>query len=350
MNRSQRKRPERTLPVRANLEHLRNEAKQLRKEMRLKDPDTTLSAAQLLVARRYGFANWRRLKACVEGLHDSGARLLTAVRTGDLDTVRAVLDRDPELVNAATDLAEHRLRPSDTGAMRLIHLAVAENQPEAVRFLLERGADPNVRNQDGRLPMHDCFELGRDSIAKLLLENGAEPDVCAAAAYGLHDRLVRILEQDAQQANDLRTGITPLGWSVYGRQPESARILIDRGAIVNRPPFDANTWAAAAHVANTNVTPVLLDRGADPNCRLQNGDTPMHAALRSRLVRDPTAFIELLLGAGADPELRNDAGRTVLDEALLQTDRTAETYFPARPAGSKNINPVIEMLQARRRG
>jgi hypothetical protein len=28
-----------------------------------------------------------------------------------------------------------------------------------VRLLIERGADVNARNTDGRLPLHDCFEL-----------------------------------------------------------------------------------------------------------------------------------------------------------------------------------------------
>ena len=102
---------------------------------------------------------------------------MNAVRNGDLETMRAVLARHPDLVNAATNLDE-RLRPSDTQAMRLIHLAVAENQVEAARLLIGHGVALNVRNADGRLPLHDCFELGRDEFAGMLLAAGAEPDVC----------------------------------------------------------------------------------------------------------------------------------------------------------------------------
>ena len=42
------------LPARANLEHLKNEAKKLLKEMRPRSPGATLAAAQLAVARSYG--------------------------------------------------------------------------------------------------------------------------------------------------------------------------------------------------------------------------------------------------------------------------------------------------------
>jgi ankyrin repeat protein len=334
----------RPLPPRANLEHLKNEAKKRLRGLRLQSRAATLAAAQLAVARDYGFANWRKLKSYVDSLHDAAERLVNAVRTGDLDTMRTVLDRSPELVNATTDL-ERCLRPSDALAIRLIHLAVAENHMQVAQLLIERGADLNVRNADGRLPLHDCFELGRDEFAQLLLGAGAEPDVSVAAGYGMYDRLLEILNRNPEQANDLQTGISPLGWSVYGNKPESARILLEHGAVVDRPPYDAEAWGPAAHVANIDVSRVLLENGANPNCRNTDGDTPIHAAIKSRLVVDPTAFVELLLASGADRAILNNSGRSARDEALLQVGKVAETYFPARPIAPKKLDRAIELLR-----
>ena len=59
--------PSRELPARANLEHLRNEAKQRLRETRRQDASAKLADAQLLVARGYGFASWRALKAVADG-------------------------------------------------------------------------------------------------------------------------------------------------------------------------------------------------------------------------------------------------------------------------------------------
>ena len=334
----------RPLPARANLEHLKGEAKKRLRDMRRQNRGATLAAAQFAVARSYGFASWRKPKAYVDTLRDAAERLVNAVRTGDLDIMRAVLDRSPELVNATTGL-DRRFRPSDTRAMRVIHLAVAENQMEAARILIERGVNLNVRNADGRLPLHDCFELGRDEFAQLLLAAGAEADVCAAAGYGMYDRLREILSRDPKLANDLQTGISPLGWSVYGDQPESARILLTAGAVIDRSPYDVGAWGPIAHVANLSVARVLLENGANPNCRNKDGDTPIHAAIKSRLVGDPTAFIELLLGAGADRAIVNNDGRTAAHEALRQVGRAAETYFPARPIGPKKLERAIELLR-----
>jgi ankyrin repeat protein len=334
------------LPARANLEHLKNEAKQRLKAMHAQSPAARLAEAQLLVARSYGFSSWRKLKSHVDALNDFGQKLVDAVHIGDLEMILKILDSHPDLVNASTDLDE-RVRPSDAHTMRLIHLAIAEARIDVLRLLIERGADLNVRNADGRLPLHDCFELDHDDYAKILLEAGAVPDVCAAAAYGMHDQLQRILAGDPATANDLTTGNSPLGWAVYGQQPRSATMLFEYGAVADRPPYDSYAWRPAAMVASTEVTRVLLEHGANPNWQDEQGNTPMHRAITSRIVLDHAKFIRLLLDFGADAGLQNREGRTALDEALLQTGTNAETYFPARPIGPKRLEPTIEMLRAR---
>lgn len=334
------------LPVRASIEHLRNEAKAHLRALRQEKPATCLSEAQLEVARNYGFSSWRALKIYVDALHSFGAQIIQAVHERDLPRIRRILDDYPELVNASTDL-QQRVRPSDTSAMRLIHLAIAENQTDVLCLLIERGADVNVRNTDGRLPLHDCFELGRDHLVQILLDAGARPDICAAAAYGMHDRLREILQNDPRQSNDLTTGESPLGWSAYGQQAESALILFQYGALADRPPYDEKAWQPVAMVAGAAVARVLLDHGANPNWQDANGDTPLHRVLKSRIVLDPTEFAKVLLSAGAAVTIRNAKEQTALDEALLQQGKNAETYFPARAIGAKNLEETIAILRSR---
>ncbi len=336
------------LPARANLEHLKNEAKQRLKTMRSQASETRLSDAQLLVARSYGFPSWRKLKSHVDALNDFGQQLIQAVHANDLGTIRKVLDHHPELVNAGADLPRIE-RPSDTVAMRLIHLAIAGGKIDVLRLLIERGADLNARNADGRLPLHDCFELNHDDFAKILLDAGATPDACTAAAYGMHDQLERILERDPANANDLTTGNSPLSWAAFGHQPKSATILFQHGAVADRPPYDACAWGPAAMVNSTDVARVLLEHGATPNWQDEEGNTPIHRVIQSRIVLDPAKFIQLLIDFGADVSLRNRQGRTSLDEAeaLLQAGKIAETYFPVRPIGPKKLEQTIQLLRSR---
>ncbi|MGB6686750.1 MAG: ankyrin repeat domain-containing protein [Terracidiphilus sp.] len=233
--------PAAKLPARANLEHLKNEAKQCLNSLRAQNPEARLFQAQFLVARSYGFASWRKLKSYVDALDDCVLQLINAIHDGDLKTIRNILDSHPDLVNASADV-HPQMRPSDTLAIRLIHMAIAEARIDVLRLLIERGADLNVRNAEGRLPLHDCFELDHDDYATVLLDAGAMPDVCAAAVYGLYDRLEPILKSDPGMANDLTTGNSPLGWAVYGRQPKSAEILFAHGALADRPPYDSHVW------------------------------------------------------------------------------------------------------------
>src|SRR5438105_4825795 len=87
----------RELPTPPSLEHLRNAAKHRRKALREKDPRAKLADAQVAVARDYGFASWRQLKAHVDKI--TRKRVFTAARAGDVDTVRRALQSgfDPSL-------------------------------------------------------------------------------------------------------------------------------------------------------------------------------------------------------------------------------------------------------------
>jgi hypothetical protein len=65
----------RQLPLHANIEHLRKQAKERLRELQERDPQAKLTDAQLAIAREYGFASWPQLRAHVESL---GIQLETA--------------------------------------------------------------------------------------------------------------------------------------------------------------------------------------------------------------------------------------------------------------------------------
>src|SRR4051812_3848290 len=56
----------RALPPRPNLEYLKNEAKRRLDAARASDPRAKLSDLQFQLAREYGFASWRDLKAQID--------------------------------------------------------------------------------------------------------------------------------------------------------------------------------------------------------------------------------------------------------------------------------------------
>jgi ankyrin repeat protein len=94
----------------------------------------------------------------------------TAAHLGNLARVRALLDEDPSLVNRVADYG-------NTGAPLV--KAAARGHIDIVRLLLERGADPNLR-EEGNAPhgrgLYAAVYNGHVEIARLLLEHGAYPN------------------------------------------------------------------------------------------------------------------------------------------------------------------------------
>src|SRR5262245_59322175 len=108
--------PTRTLPARPDLAQLKRQAKDLLHAFAAGDAAATaeiaghyrgaeaktfaLSDAQLVLARAYGFQSWPKLKAFVDGV--TVRRLVEAVRGGDMNAVRSMVARRPEIVNLDT--------------------------------------------------------------------------------------------------------------------------------------------------------------------------------------------------------------------------------------------------------
>lgn len=65
--------PPRELPLAANLEHLKKQAKARLRLLRAQAPEARLADAQLAIARDYGFASWRALKTRIEQTGPVGA-------------------------------------------------------------------------------------------------------------------------------------------------------------------------------------------------------------------------------------------------------------------------------------
>src|SRR6516164_1325396 len=84
---------------------------------------------------------------------------------GDLARLNALLDAHPELIDER----------GGEGVRTPLHQAVFGNSEAAVKLLLERGANPNIRCEgDNAYPLHFAVEKHRLPIIRLLVEHGAD--------------------------------------------------------------------------------------------------------------------------------------------------------------------------------
>jgi ankyrin repeat protein len=124
-----------------------------------------------------------------------------AAALGDDERLAAILDRDASLANAwsmdgftplglaaflgsgsTVRLLLERGASIDAVArnpmkVQPLHAAVAGRNAEGVRLLLDRGADPNARQQAGYTPLMGAAAAGREDLIELLLARGADPSL-----------------------------------------------------------------------------------------------------------------------------------------------------------------------------
>jgi ankyrin repeat protein len=147
-------------------------------------------------------------------------------------------------------------------------------------------------------------------VARLLIERGAILDVFDASAVGETEILRGLLSTDRSRANAVASdGFTPLGLAAFFGHADSARLLLENGADPNQAASN-ETKVAPLHSAvaggKVEIVRELLAHGADVHARQDLGFTALHGAA----AEGSEEMVRLLLANGADRESRTEAGKT----------------------------------------
>jgi Ankyrin repeats (3 copies) len=334
-----------SLPDRPDLAQLRRQAKELRNAGREGEPEAlarfavfrpagspvTLAAAQLVVAREHGLASWPQLKAAVEECRmdrEQQARALVVA------SVSGRMDRAVRLVDGDPSLATYNLwTAAALGEAAHVRALLARDPSQAVERDPESGWAPLlvVCNSRWHQIDHDRGPALRE-VAELLMDAGASPDTsvgrvpdfghCSAlyAAAGLanHPELAEMLMKRGADPD------TPaaLYHATFLRDHVCLRLLLDQGARAE----SADALAAAISVDDAQAVRLLLDAGVDATAPVPAealGEwyepEPALGAVRAAIeFQCGIELVDLLLQRGADPDARGQDGQSAYRLAVRQ--------------------------------
>ncbi len=219
--------------------------------------------------------------------------VLSAAEAGDAPALRRLLEREPNLYRA-----EYWYTPP-------LHFAVREGHLEAVRVLLDAGADPGHIGHSGDTLVTIARDRGHEPVARLLEQtpsrSSAPPEPIDAVLWKDHD---------LQAARRIVGAGAPIDLTIAAALGDLARVTAlldgDPRRIGGSRPSGRRPLSAAAEFGHEAIVVLLLDRGADPNAP-EGAEAPRGRALHAVARAGNRALVERLLDRGADPNATIDS-------------------------------------------
>ncbi len=254
--------------------------------------------------------------------------LLASVIYGELENVRIILDRYPELIN----LYEHYWN-SDTSP---VHAAARYGHVDLLDFLLQKGMDPNFYfSRVNVTPLEEAMMMHRPKIVAVLAHHGVDTNAWAKLPPDTHKKT--LIDRNSY------SGCSPLFYALFttpfrrSSKNELMSVLLRHGADVNQSTPDG--YAPLHYVVarpNDTLSHKLLEGDkqlilvkfllSQPDIDVNVTSavehlTPLHFLLRSisysNSERYPNKFnmLKLLIEHGARTDIKTYDGKTAIDFA-----------------------------------
>ncbi len=195
------------------------------------------------------------------------------------------------------------IKSSDGSGNTPLHLAAEWQLAPVILFIAEKGGDMNARNANGETPLFNAVKSDSGATIRIMLSetNERRPDINARDFLGntvLH-ACIRWSSTNAAE--------TLLAWDASG----NARRLVNARNLAGKTALHE-----AARRGDSAFIRMLLNAGADINAADETGKT----ALSDSIILNKLDSVRLLLERGASPVMQDMYGRNAYHEAVEYSD------------------------------
>ena len=350
--------PVKPLPPRADLNHLKCQAKDLSKARHERDPQAAqrirefhpqfknatdaaifdtkfrLADAQITIARERGFASWPKLKRRVEAptpaddlsrplqerIPDPAFRLAVGlIDDGNVEELAAHLRLHPSLVHERV-LFEGGNYFENPSLLQFVaenpirHGKLPANIREVAKLILDSGArnDQEALDETLGLVCSGCVprECGvQIQLIDLLCDYGADPNRGMPGAHGEFEAMEALLRRGARL--DLSVA------AALGRIDDARPLLLS-----STPQERHRALALSAQFGHADIARMLLDAGEDPSRYNPPGchghSTPLHQAA----LAGHEETVQLLVESGARLDLKDTIWQSTPEGWALHGGKT----------------------------
>ncbi|WP_264704327.1 MULTISPECIES: ankyrin repeat domain-containing protein [unclassified Wolbachia] len=209
---------------------------------------------------------------------------------------------------------ETMINTKDSSDWTPLHYAVYYNALDVVKFLVNKGADISVKDKDSKTPLDLAAQENDTNVAEFLKQTELDKKLLAAVQDAGLNEVKDLINQKANiNAKDMY-GWTLLHFAASRDKLSVVEFLFNNNANINAKDVYGNTplHVAAQYSSSLEIVKFLLDKDISGiNNITNNGWTPLHVAIQGNKLNT----VELLLGRGADIEVRDIYNQTSLDLA-----------------------------------
>src|SRR5215813_2990221 len=248
--------------------------------------------------------------------------LAFAAREGDIELARVMLDKGVDI------------NYGDVDNTTALVVSIMNKQYTFAKFLLDRGADPNVVGGYGRTALYAIVDMRNEDWSTLPNRKTEDPVpsldiVKAVLARGVNVNAALMAPLPGRSGMDsgdttLDAGTTPLMRAARAGDATVMKLLLEKGAdpkITTKDGSNALMFAAGVGYRDKNTRgsesealealKVSIDAGLDLHQANSKGETALHGAAS----RGADTIVQFLADHGADLNAKTKQGYTPLDIA-----------------------------------